>query len=44
VYENIALPELHIGDILLFDSMGAYTTASASTFNGFPKAKIVCVD
>ena len=44
LYENIALPELQIGDVLLFDSMGAYTTASASTFNGFPKAKIVCVD
>jgi ornithine decarboxylase len=44
VYENISLPELQIGDILIFDSMGAYTTASASTFNGFPKATIVCID
>jgi len=44
LYENIALPELQIGDILLFDSMGAYTTASASNFNGFPKAKIVCIE
>jgi diaminopimelate decarboxylase len=24
--------------------MGAYTTASASNFNGFPKAKIVLID
>jgi ornithine decarboxylase len=44
LYENIALPELQIGDVLLFESMGSYTTASASNFNGFPKAKIVCVD
>jgi ornithine decarboxylase len=44
IYENIALPELFIGDILLFESMGSYTTASATNFNGFPKAKIVCID
>jgi ornithine decarboxylase len=44
LYENIALPNLQIGDVLLFDSMGAYTTASASNFNGFPKAKIVLID
>ena len=43
-YENIALPLLEIGDLLVFESMGAYTTASASLFNGFPKAKIVVVD
>jgi len=44
VYENIPLPELMADDVLIFDSMGAYTCASASTFNGFPKAKIVCID
>jgi ornithine decarboxylase len=44
LYENIALPALQIGDVLLFDSMGSYTTASASNFNGFPKAKIVLID
>jgi ornithine decarboxylase len=43
-YENIALPLLEIGDLLVFESMGAYTSASASTFNGFTKAKIVVVD
>ena len=43
-YEHIALPLLEIGDLVVFESMGAYTTASASTFNGFPKAKIVVVD
>jgi ornithine decarboxylase len=43
VYEKVPLPELEIGDLLLFDSMGAYTTASASTFNGIPTAKVVVV-
>ncbi|MCU0608676.1 MAG: type III PLP-dependent enzyme [Chitinispirillaceae bacterium] len=43
-YEHIALPLLEIGDLLVFESMGAYTTASASNFNGFPKAKIVVVE
>lgn len=44
LYENISLPLMEIGDLLVFDSMGAYTSASASNFNGFPKAKIVVVD
>ena len=34
---------MQIGDVLLFESMGSHTTASASNFNGFPKAKIVCI-
>ncbi len=29
------LPELDIGDWLLFPQMGAYTVAAASSFNGF---------
>jgi ornithine decarboxylase len=44
LYENISLPFMEIGDLLMFDSMGAYTTASASNFNGFPKAKIIVID
>jgi ornithine decarboxylase len=44
LYENISLPELEIGDLLVFESMGSYTCASASNFNGFPKAKIVVID
>jgi ornithine decarboxylase len=44
VYESIALPQLHVGDVLFFEAMGAYTNASASNFNGFPKAKVVVVD
>lgn len=44
LYENISLPLLEIGDLLVFESMGAYTSASASNFNGFPKAKIIVTD
>jgi ornithine decarboxylase len=33
------LPELEIEDRLIWLKMGAYTTASSTTFNGFPKAK-----
>lgn len=43
VYANRALPELVIGDLMLVDGMGAYTNASASEFNGLPKAKIVLI-
>jgi ornithine decarboxylase len=43
IYENISLPHLEIGDLLIFKSMGAYTSASASNFNGFPRAKIVLI-
>ncbi|MBD3422757.1 MAG: type III PLP-dependent enzyme [Chitinivibrionales bacterium] len=43
IYENIELPLLEIGDILTFHNVGAYTSASASTFNGFEKARIVPV-
>ncbi|NLA75486.1 MAG: type III PLP-dependent enzyme, partial [Deltaproteobacteria bacterium] len=44
LYENVSLPLMETGDLLVFNSMGAYTSASASNFNGFPKAKIVTVD
>jgi ornithine decarboxylase len=44
IYENIALPSLEIGDILIFDSMGSYTCASATNFNGYPKAKTIVID
>ncbi|XP_078461045.1 ornithine decarboxylase-like [Lampetra fluviatilis] len=37
VLECVLLPELHLGDWLIFQHMGAYTLAAASTFNGFQK-------
>lgn len=34
VYKNVALPELRIGDCLVFSNAGAYTVAGACDFNG----------
>jgi len=34
ICKNITLPRLNVGDWLYFVNMGAYTTASASNFNG----------
>jgi len=36
---DIKLPELRVGDVLEVANMGAYTTVSASYFNGFGKPK-----
>jgi ornithine decarboxylase len=41
LYTDRALPALDIGDLLIVPGMGAYTNASASTFNGFPVARLV---
>jgi ornithine decarboxylase len=35
ILKNIKLPNLEIGDWLYFSHMGAYTSAAASSFNGF---------
>jgi len=35
VAKEVLLPELFVGDWLYFENMGAYTTAAASSFNGF---------
>jgi ornithine decarboxylase len=36
---NIPLPDVEVGDVLCIPDMGAYTTVTASEFNGFPKAQ-----
>ncbi|XP_036112710.1 antizyme inhibitor 2-like [Molossus molossus] len=38
--EEVQLPELDVGDWLIFPSMGAYTLVMSSTFNGFPLTSI----
>ncbi len=38
-----ALPELDVGDLVTVPNIGAYSVASASSFNGFPPAKVVMV-
>ena len=37
--EDIPLPEVEVGDVLRIPTMGAYTTVTASEFNGFPKPR-----
>jgi ornithine decarboxylase len=38
------LPDLNIGDLLYVENIGAYSNASATNFNGFPKAKILNIN
>lgn len=38
------LPELEIDDLLYSENIGAYSSASATWFNGFPPAKIVHIN
>ncbi|KAM6917628.1 ornithine decarboxylase isoform 1-T1 [Lycodopsis pacificus] len=40
IVEQCDLPDLQVGDWLIFDNMGAYTVAAASTFNGFQRPDI----
>uniref|UniRef100_A0A182M896 Orn/DAP/Arg decarboxylase 2 N-terminal domain-containing protein n=1 Tax=Anopheles culicifacies TaxID=139723 RepID=A0A182M896_9DIPT len=43
VCERLELPELEIGDFMVFPGMGAYGVTLASCFNGFPIPKtVVC--
>ncbi len=44
IAENLMLPELRAGDLIVGRAMGAYTVASASEFNFFPQATIVAVN
>jgi len=44
IYDNILLPPLAIGNVLLFPAMGAYTSVSASTFNSLRKAEYIVVE
>jgi len=44
IAENLMLPQLKAGDLIVGRAMGAYTWASASEFNFFPKARVVSVN
>lgn len=44
IRRNFYLPELSIGEWLIFPNMGAYTTCVATVFNGFERAKIIIAD
>ncbi|MCM8539294.1 MAG: type III PLP-dependent enzyme [Lentisphaeraceae bacterium] len=41
IKKDIELPELEIGEILMFKQMGAYCSASSSHFNGYSPTQIV---
>jgi len=43
ILENVDLPDLDVGQWLVFPDMGAYTVAAASTFNGFQKPPLTFV-
>ncbi len=38
--KNFAMPELKIGDWMVFENTGAYTIAAGCEFNGFPRPKV----
>jgi ornithine decarboxylase len=44
IAENLMLPKLKAGDLIIGRAMGAYTWASASEFNFFPRATVVSVN
>jgi ornithine decarboxylase len=44
IAENLMLPRLKAGDLIVARAMGAYTWASASEFNFFPRATVVSVN
>eukprot|EP00004_Rigifila_ramosa_P012265 TRINITY_DN2646_c0_g1_i1.p1 TRINITY_DN2646_c0_g1~~TRINITY_DN2646_c0_g1_i1.p1 ORF type:complete len:451 (+),score=124.54 TRINITY_DN2646_c0_g1_i1:335-1687(+) len=44
IAKQTVLPELHIGDWLCFENMGAYTLAEATAFNGFGTTLVYVVD
>jgi len=44
ISENIALPRLKQGDLVVGRVMGAYTWASATEFNYFPRATVLALD
>ena len=43
IAENLKLPPLQIGDLVIGSNMGAYTSATSTDFNLFPRAKIIAV-
>ncbi len=44
IREDLELPKLEIGDLIVGRAMGAYTWASASEFNFFPRATVLALD
>jgi ornithine decarboxylase len=43
IARGVELPELDVGDIVYVQNIGAYSCASALTFNGIPPAKVMVI-
>ena len=43
IAENVHLPHLEIGDLVIGSQMGAYTFATASEFNSIPRPRVVAL-
>ena len=43
IREEILLPELDIGDLIIGETMGAYTWATSTNFNFFDRAKLIFI-
>jgi len=41
IFKPCLMPEIHVGDWIIFKNVGAYTISCASNFNGFPIPKVV---
>ena len=44
INEHLEMPKLDVGDLVVGRAMGAYTWASASEFNFFPRATVLALD
>jgi diaminopimelate decarboxylase len=44
ISDDVPLPELSVGDWLVYENMGAYTIAGSCKFNGFPLATKVYIE
>jgi ornithine decarboxylase len=44
INDHLELPKLKVGDIVIGRAMGAYTWASATDFNFFPRATVLALD
>ncbi len=43
IARGVELPELEVGDVVYVPNIGAYSCASALTFNGIPPAKVLVI-
>lgn len=41
IVKDVLMPELHIGDWLVWEDIGSYTLCLCTTFNGFPIPKVI---